>query len=375
MKIELYGNRELLNIGKLELHTGEVHIWKLRWRELETFWNRHKPILEKEECQKAEHYRFHEDKMRYLAGKIAVRMLLKEYSGEDKIVLRQGKCGKLYWKASPGQRQITFNLSHSGEWVLAIFASRQAVGIDVQEMGEISEYMEIAQGYLNDEERTKEKFIIWETTGERLYSTGDMGRYWEDGNIEFLGRVDNQVKIAGYRVELGEIETILQTVTGIKSAIVVKKKLHNVDTMIAFYIEDEKNQTDSDKITMYLSQYLPKYMIPSVFIKVTEFPLGVNGKVDRILLADQKIPEQSNKQMSVEGMTELEEKILNVWKEILVQEINLDSDFFAAGGNSLQAVQLTNRLSEVFSKEVTIGELFENPSVRKMARLLGENNE
>ena len=62
MKIELYGNRELLNIGKLELHTGEVHIWKLRWRELETFWNRHKPILEKEECQKAEHYRFHEDK-------------------------------------------------------------------------------------------------------------------------------------------------------------------------------------------------------------------------------------------------------------------------------------------------------------------------
>lgn len=233
----------------------------------------------------------------------------------------------------------------------------------------------VAQGYLNDEERTKEKFIIWETTGERLYSTGDMGRYWEDGNIEFLGRVDNQVKIAGYRVEMGEIETILQTVTGIKSAIVVKKKLHNVDTMIAFYIENEKNQTDSDKITMYLSQYLPKYMIPSSFIKVTEFPLGVNGKVDRILLADQKIPEQSNKQMSVEGMTELEEKVLNVWKEILVQEIDLDSDFFAAGGNSLQAVQLTNRLSEIFSKEVTIGELFENSSVRKMARSLGENNE
>ena len=79
--------------------------------------------------------------------------------------------------------------------------------------------------------------------------------------------------------------------------------------------------------------------------------------------------------MSVEGMTELEEKVLNVWKEILVQEIDLDSDFFAAGGNSLQAVQLTNRLSEIFSKEVTIGELFENSSVRKMARSLGENNE
>ena len=118
MKIELYGNRELLNIGKLELHTGEVHIWKLRWRELETFWNRHKPILEKEECQKAEHYRFHEDKMRYLAGKIAVRMLLKEYSGEDKIVLRQGKCGKLYWKhrRDKGRSHLTFPIPENGCW-------------------------------------------------------------------------------------------------------------------------------------------------------------------------------------------------------------------------------------------------------------------
>ena len=180
MKIELYGNRELLNIGKLELHTGEVHIWKLRWRELETFWNRHKPILEKEECQKAEHYRFHEDKMRYLAGKIAVRMLLKEYSGEDKIVLRQGKCGKLYWKASPGQRQITFNLSHSGEWVLAIFASRQAGGIYVQEMGEISEYMEIAKNFFTEEEATE---IQKTESPERFY------QYWaaKEAYLKALG--------------------------------------------------------------------------------------------------------------------------------------------------------------------------------------------
>lgn len=156
-------------MGKLELHTVEVHIWKLRWRELETFWNRYKPILEKEECQKAKHYRFHEDKMRYLAGKIAVRMFLKEYSGEDKIVLRQGKYGKLYWKAPPGQRKITFNLSHSGEWVLAIFASRQAVGIDVQEMGEISEYMEIAKNFFTEEEAAE----IQETESpERFY------QYW-----------------------------------------------------------------------------------------------------------------------------------------------------------------------------------------------------
>ena len=104
-------------------------------------------------------------------------MLLKEYSGEDKIVLRQGKCGKLYWKASPGQRQITFNLSHSGEWVLAIFASRQAVGIDVQEMGEISEYMEIAKNFFTEEEATE------------IQKTESPERYWaaKEAYLKALG--------------------------------------------------------------------------------------------------------------------------------------------------------------------------------------------
>lgn len=103
MKIELYGNRELVHRGKLELHTGEIHIWKIQWRELETFWKRYNSLLEKEECQKTEHYRFYEDQMRYLAGKIAVRILLKEYSGVDKIVLGKGKYGKLYWKHNENQ--------------------------------------------------------------------------------------------------------------------------------------------------------------------------------------------------------------------------------------------------------------------------------
>ena len=88
MKIKLYGNQEFLHTGRLKLHTGEVHIWKLRWRELERFWEQHISLLDKEECQKAGRYRFYEDKMRYLAGKIVVKMLLKEYSGVDKIVLQ-----------------------------------------------------------------------------------------------------------------------------------------------------------------------------------------------------------------------------------------------------------------------------------------------
>ena len=180
MKIESYGNRELMHMGKLELHTGEVHIWKLRWRELETFWEWHKPLLEKEEYQKVKHYHFYEDQMRYLTGKIAVRMLLKEYSGVDKIVLRKGKYGKLYWKAPPGQKEITFNLSHSGEWVLTIFACQQAVGIDVQKIGEIPEYMEIAEKFFATEEAAE---IREAGNSERFY------HYWaaKEAYLKALG--------------------------------------------------------------------------------------------------------------------------------------------------------------------------------------------
>lgn len=169
-----------MHMGKLELHTGEAHIWKLRWRELETFWEWHKSLLEKEEYQKAEHYRFYEDKIRYLAGKIALKMLLKEYSGVDKIVFIKGKYGKLYWEAPPGHREITFNLSHSGEWVLAIFACQQAVGIDVQKMGVIPEYIEIAEKFFATEEAAE---IREAGNSERFY------QYWaaKEAYLKALG--------------------------------------------------------------------------------------------------------------------------------------------------------------------------------------------
>lgn len=185
MKIKLYGNQEFLHARRLKLHTGEAHIWKLRWRELERFWEQHNSLLDKEECQKAGHYRFYEDKMRYFAGKIAVKMLLEKYAGVDKIVLQKGKYGKLYWQAPPGQREITFNLSHSGEWVLVIFACQQVVGIDVQEMGEIPEYIEIAENFFTEEETAE---IQESGSPERFY------QYWaaKEAYLKALGIGLNQ---------------------------------------------------------------------------------------------------------------------------------------------------------------------------------------
>ena len=129
----------------------------------------------------------------------------------------------------------------------------------------------IAQGYLNDKEKTEEKFVVLDRTGERLYCTGDMGKYWSDGNIEFLGRMDNQVKIDGYRVELGEIEAALRNIPTIRAAVVVEKKVGNKNVLAAVFIADSDNVNENsgyDNIKSNLSKVLPQYMIPSIFQEI-----------------------------------------------------------------------------------------------------------
>ena len=234
----------------------------------------------------------------------------------------------------------------------------------------------IAQGYLNDKEKTEEKFVVLDRTGERLYCTGDMGKYWSDGNIEFLGRMDNQVKIDGYRVELGEIEAALRNIPTIRAAVVVEKKVGNKNVLAAVFIADSDNVNENsryDNIKSNLSKVLPQYMIPSIFQEIERFPLGSNGKIDRKKILINLAECELKKETSVcRAENELQEKLLHIWTYILEQEVNLDSDFFDMGGNSLQAVRLTNLISEKFDLEVGIGELFENSTVRRMSELIGE---
>ena len=234
----------------------------------------------------------------------------------------------------------------------------------------------IAQGYLNDKEKTEEKFVVLDRTGERLYCTGDMGKYWSDGNIEFLGRMDNQVKIDGYRVELGEIEAALRNIPTIRAAVVVEKKVGNKNVLAAVFIADSDNVNENsgyDNIKSNLSKVLPQYMIPSIFQEIERFPLGSNGKIDRKKILINLAECELKKETSVcRAENELQEKLLHIWTDILEQEVNLDSDFFDMGGNSLQAVRLTNLISEKFDLEVGIGELFENSTVRRMSELIGE---
>lgn len=180
MKIEVYRNRELLAEDMADLQEDIVHIWNIQWREMGDFWNRHRDILNGKEIVQARRYRLYEDKMRFISGKILTRFLLGHYLGTDKIILKNGKYGKPYHEKVANQKTVEFNISHSGEKVLAAFSYSYKVGIDVQEIKEIPDYMEIAENFFSKEEAAD----IMQNGGLKLFY-----QYWaaKEAYLKALG--------------------------------------------------------------------------------------------------------------------------------------------------------------------------------------------
>ena len=234
----------------------------------------------------------------------------------------------------------------------------------------------VALGYLNDEEQTKEKFIIWKETGERLYCTGDMGRYWSNGNIEFLGRLDNQVKINGYRVELGEIETSLLKIPGIMDTTVLLEQSEGI--LYAIMTENDKyHYRNAEFYKEALRAHLPSYMIPSEYVKLESIPLTENGKrdIDEIRKLIKGSKNASSEISTEQKYLNLEQlQVLQIWRKILGnKEIGIHDNFFDVGGNSLQAVQLINEMMEALGRPVEIGSLFDHPTVDEFIKYLSED--
>ena len=235
----------------------------------------------------------------------------------------------------------------------------------------------IAQGYLNDKEKTKEKFVVLDRTGERLYCTGDMGRYWNEGNIEFLGRLDNQVKINGYRVELGEIEAALRRIQGITEAFVFFKRDNAIEDICAVLVEEKRYRDRIDKFYKeMLKKDLPIYMIPTEYIKTNAIPLNSNGKKDihKILIVAEKNRKPIfKKNNNCKQLTQLQEQLLAIWREVLkIENIDINDNFFEIGGNSIQAIQITNKMTEKIGCFMDIGKLFEYPTISKIERYILE---
>ncbi len=229
----------------------------------------------------------------------------------------------------------------------------------------------LALGYFNDRELSDRKFIDSPfDAGEKLYDTGDMARWFADGNIEFLGRKDSQVKVRGYRIELGEIESSLLKFEGVQQVLaqVIEKSRYD-KSICAYYVAAEK--IAEDQLKDFLATELPPYMLPKYFIHLNEIPVTVNGKVDRKRLPVPK-PAAATRGIKTSG-TPTEIRLIHIWATLLhvdEQEIGPEDDFFELGGHSILAVHLMNSIQQAFSVSVKLRKIFDNPSVRKLALLV-----
>lgn len=237
----------------------------------------------------------------------------------------------------------------------------------------------VGRGYWGRGELTEEKFVpdpFCTRAESRLYKTGDLVRWLPDGNLEFLGRMDSQVKLRGLRIELGEIEEALIRAEGVKeAAVLVKERKGNSDDryLSAYVVPEEGCGSGATELRAALSKSLPAYMVPSVFVFLESLPLTSNGKLDRKALPDPDGKADSG-EAYVAPRTEVEEKLAALWSEVLgVERVGIRDNFFELGGHSLLATKVMYRLPQVLGIELSLGELFENRTIEQLAaRIAGD---
>ncbi len=231
----------------------------------------------------------------------------------------------------------------------------------------------VARGYCGDESQTAARFIWHPQLNQKLYRTGDMGRYLPDGNIEFLGRVDHQVKLRGFRIELGEIEAQLVALDEIDKAVVMIRGEGESKQIVAYLVPHDKN-TDSvefgPRLREALQSRLPDYMIPTAYIAMEALPLTANGKVDYKALPDYDFREHSSHNY-VAPTNDIESKLCHIWQELLgVKQIGVLDNFFEFGAHSVLALRLASQVREVFKIELPLRTLFEKPTIREIALII-----
>jgi arthrofactin-type cyclic lipopeptide synthetase C len=248
--------------------------------------------------------------------------------------------------------------------------------------------VQVARGYLDQSELTAERFLpnpFGDGLETRMYWTGDMGKWLADGSIEFLGRNDDQTKIRGFRVELGEVEASLAKHAGVREAVVMAREDTVGDRrLVAYYSVDGDFETEgvgAEELRRYLTTKLPEYMVPAAYIPLEKFPLTSNGKLDR-----KRLPSPERDAYATRAYEppqgEVETILADIWAELLkVRRVGRHDNFFDLGGHSLLIIQLASRLRSVFGAEVPIRAFFDGPTLVEMTNAIavslleGENSE
>jgi len=233
----------------------------------------------------------------------------------------------------------------------------------------------LARGYWRRPELTAERFVphpFSETGGERLYRTGDMGRYQSGGDIEYLGRRDQQVKIRGHRVEVGEIEAVLGQHAGVEQVAVVLREAERTEKRLVAYVVARKEvELQVGDLRPYLRERLPEYMVPAAFVLLDQLPLTVNGKVDRRALPAPEAQRPDLEAGYVAPRSAVEKVLGEIWASILgVERLGVHDNFFDLGGHSLLATQVVSRVRHAFSIDLPLRKLFEEPSIAALAKIV-----
>jgi amino acid adenylation domain-containing protein len=237
----------------------------------------------------------------------------------------------------------------------------------------------LGAGYLNDAELTADRFIphpFAREGGERLYRTGDLARYLPSGDIEYLGRMDHQVKLRGFRVEPGEIEAVLGQHLAVRETVVIAREVEPTDKRLVAYVVPARGcAPTAGELRSFLKEKMPEYMIPSTYVVLESLPLTPNGKVDRRALPapDRDRPELEN--LCVTPRTSMEETLAEIWGEVLeLQKVGVYDNFFDLGGNSLLLGSVRAKLEDRFGQRLFMTEMFQYPNIASLAAYLRQKS-
>jgi amino acid adenylation domain-containing protein len=224
----------------------------------------------------------------------------------------------------------------------------------------------ITQGYLNSPNLTEEKYILLD--GKRFYRTGDIGRLNQQGNLQMLGREDNQVQIRGMRIELAEIEFYLSQHPALSNCVVIAKEDRLTEKQLIAYLIAQNEPPTCDRLQDFLQPTLPQYMIPAHFVFIQEFPLNPNGKVDRRALSALPLALQQN---IIAPQTATQQQLVTLWQEVLgLEQIGIEDNFFSLGGHSLLAVTLAHKIEQALAIKLPFSMVFQMSTIQQQASFL-----
>ncbi|HKX30628.1 MAG TPA: amino acid adenylation domain-containing protein, partial [Blastocatellia bacterium] len=231
----------------------------------------------------------------------------------------------------------------------------------------------IGRGYLRQPEMTAGRFVphpFNSRPGARLYRTGDLVRYLPDGNLDFLGRIDNQVKFSGYRIELGEIERVLEQAERVReAAVIVREDDQGDQRLVAYIVGAIEEEGETKRLREYLKEHLPDYMLPSAIVVMDRMPLRPNGKLDRQALPRPRLERGVGNADGLGESTPVTEIVRGIFEEVLkLDQVGSRDNFFEIGGHSLLATQVVSRVSGVFGVGIGVRSIFEGPTVEAVAR-------